>query len=67
MADDLSAPLGQHTKRKSGTLPAALPLALAGGLAFSLVVFVVWAAVMTDPFGGEPVAVASIETRGTMP
>jgi len=65
VADDLSAPLGQHTKRKSGTLPAALPLALAGGLAFSLVVFVVWAAVMTDPFGGEPVAVASIETRGS--
>jgi len=57
--DDLSAPLGQrHNKRHGIHIPVA-PI-IAGALALFLAVFVLWAAVADDPFGGEPVAVAPI-------
>jgi uncharacterized protein len=59
-ADDLSAPLGQQ-KRKKLNLTAYLPMAVAGVLALSLLVFVVWAAVVDDPTGGEPVVVVAVE------
>jgi hypothetical protein len=58
--DDLSAPLGQQKRRKLN-LTAYLPMAVAGLLALSLLVFVVWAAVVDDPTGGEPVVVVAVE------
>jgi uncharacterized protein len=57
VADDLSTPLGQNTKRKPSRLPIALAVVVAGALSLGVAVFVVWAAVVDDPFGGEPVVV----------
>jgi polysaccharide deacetylase 2 family uncharacterized protein YibQ len=62
VADDLSAPLGQITKRKAWKIPLTVPAAVAAALAFCLVVFVIWAVVVTDPFGGEPMVVLSTNT-----
>lgn len=59
MADDLSAPLGQGRKRKKLTLPPVVPPAVAGVLGACLVVFVLWALLADDPWGGEPVVVVS--------
>jgi uncharacterized protein len=59
VADDLGAPLGQDTKRKPSRLPIALPVVVAGFLSLSIAVFVVWAAVVDDPFGGEPMVVVT--------
>jgi polysaccharide deacetylase 2 family uncharacterized protein YibQ len=63
VADDLSAPLGQDTKHKPSKLAIALPVALAGVLSLCVAVFVVWAAVVDDPFGGEPIVVVSADAR----
>jgi uncharacterized protein len=60
-ADDLNAPLGQ-TKKRSGKLPIGLPQAIAGALALFLVVFVLWALIADNPYGGEPMAVVSAAT-----
>jgi uncharacterized protein len=57
--DDLSAPLGQRQKKRRGIHVPVAPI-IAGALALFLAVFVLWAAVADDPFGGEPVAVAPI-------
>lgn len=61
MADDLSAPLGHATRHRRWKIPIAVPATIAGGLVFCLVIFVVWAAVVTDPLGGEPVVVVATE------
>ena len=58
-ADDLSAPLGQRPRRGRG-IRVPVPQIIAGTLALFLGVFVLWAAVGDDPFGGEPVAVVQI-------
>jgi uncharacterized protein len=63
-ADDLSAPLGQHPAKRRLGLPISVPQLIAGALALFLVVFVVWAVVADDPFGGEPTAVVPIDLRG---
>ena len=64
--DDLSAPLGQrHKKRRGIHVPAAQ--IIAGALALFLAVFVLWAAMADDPFGGEPVAVAPIHLPPAAP
>jgi uncharacterized protein len=65
VADDLSTPLGQYTKRKSSNLAALLPAGIAGMLAVCLGIFLVWAAVVDDPSGGEPVAVVASNARAT--
>ena len=65
MADDLSTPLGQHKKRKTSRLPSLLPVGIAGFLGLCLAAFVVWAAVVDDPNGGEPMAVVSTGARPT--
>ena len=60
MADDeLSVPLGQNakTKRRRFTLPVRVPHLIAGGLGLFVCVCAVWALVVDDPLGGEPVAV----------
>jgi polysaccharide deacetylase 2 family uncharacterized protein YibQ len=67
VADDLSTPLGQHTKRKSWKRPIRLPVAIAGLLALCLGLFVIWAAVVDDPYGGEPVAVVAINNAHAAP
>ena len=63
MADDLSDPLGQGKKHKRSRLPTLLPVGIAGVLGLCLAVFVVWAAVVDDPYGGEPVVVLSTDAR----
>jgi uncharacterized protein len=55
-ADDLSAPLGQRKKPRRA-LPLPVPQIIAGVLALFLAVFVLWAIIGDDPFGGEPMAV----------
>jgi uncharacterized protein len=59
VADDLSAPLGQDTKRKPFKLPPGVPVAIAGAFGLCLAVFVLWAMFATDPNGGEPVVVVA--------
>jgi polysaccharide deacetylase 2 family uncharacterized protein YibQ len=60
--DDLNAPLGTgKPKRRRFTIPALVPRAIAGALAACLLIFALWALLVDDPFGGEPVAVAPIQ------
>jgi uncharacterized protein len=63
LADDLSAPLGQGKKRRSvkiPKIPIPVPAVIVGVLGFCLAVFVVWAAVVKDPMGGEPTVVVAL-------
>ena len=61
-ADDLNAPLGQQLKKRRLAIPITTSQAFAGALALFLGVFVLWAALGDNPFGGEPLAVAPINT-----
>jgi hypothetical protein len=54
--DDLTAPLRRRLKSQSGLKVPITPIII-GALALFLAVFVLWAIVADDPFGGEPVAV----------
>jgi polysaccharide deacetylase 2 family uncharacterized protein YibQ len=65
VADDLSTPLGQGKKRKRKKLPIAM--VVAGVLGLCVAVFVVWAAVVDDPSGGEPTVVLSTEAPPAAP
>jgi polysaccharide deacetylase 2 family uncharacterized protein YibQ len=56
-ADDLSAPLGQQPKKRRRAIALPIPQIIAGVLALFLGVFVLWAVIGDDPFGGEPMAV----------
>jgi polysaccharide deacetylase 2 family uncharacterized protein YibQ len=62
-ADDLNAPLGQQLKKRRITLPFTTSQALAGALALFLGVFVLWTVLGDNPFGGEPMVVAPINTQ----
>jgi polysaccharide deacetylase 2 family uncharacterized protein YibQ len=54
--DDLTTPLGRAASRfRRRKLP--MPQIIAGTLALFLGVFVLWAVLVDDPFGGEPIAV----------
>jgi uncharacterized protein len=64
-ADDLSAPLGRLRKKRRRKLPISLPQAIATALALFLGVFVLWAAVGDNPFGGEPIALVDATARPT--
>jgi polysaccharide deacetylase 2 family uncharacterized protein YibQ len=59
--DELSTPLGQNKKKKRRrfTLPIRVSHIVAGGLGVFLLAGVVWALVVDDPLGGEPVAVVA--------
>lgn len=61
-ADDLSTPLGQGRNKRSGGRSSfpMLPF-MAGMLAFIVAIAIVWVAVVDNPLGGEPIAVAVIE------
>jgi hypothetical protein len=61
-ADDLNAPLGQQAKRRR-RFPISVPQVIATALALFLGVFVGWAVVGDDPFGGEPVVVVPIDPQ----
>jgi uncharacterized protein len=55
-ADDLSAPLRRQPRGGRG-IPIPVPQIIVGVLALFLTVFVLWAVIGDDPFGGEPMAV----------
>jgi polysaccharide deacetylase 2 family uncharacterized protein YibQ len=59
-ADDLNAPLGQHLRKRRLSIPITTSQVMAGVLALFLGVFVVWAVVGNNPFGGEPIVVVPI-------
>ncbi|MGO9700217.1 MAG: divergent polysaccharide deacetylase family protein [Xanthobacteraceae bacterium] len=59
--DDLSAPLGQQRAKRRWRLPVSVPQVIAGALALFFAVFVVWAIVTENPFGGEPVVAVPID------
>lgn len=60
MADDLTRPLGADRKPGKRRLPDPAPIlaALAAGV---IAAGIVWAALIENPLGGEPVAVVAIE------
>jgi len=58
-ADDLSAPLGQQHAKRRHKIP--IPHVIAAALALFLGVFVLWAVVGDDPFGGEPMVAVPID------
>jgi uncharacterized protein len=63
-ADDLSTPLGQHRQaRRQRGFPVVLSYGAVGLLALFPAVFVLWAVVGEDPFGGEPKAAVPIDLR----
>jgi uncharacterized protein len=62
-ADDLNTPLGQRYRKRRFAIPINTSQVIAGALALFLGVFVVWAMIGNNPFGGEPMAVAPIDTH----
>jgi uncharacterized protein len=62
-ADDLNAPLGQKLKKRRIKIPISASQGLAGALALFFGVFVLWAVVANNPFGGEPIVVVPINTH----
>jgi uncharacterized protein len=62
-ADDLNAPLGQQLKKRRIAIPFTTSQALAGALALFFGVFVLWAVLGDNPFGGEPMVVAPVNTQ----
>jgi uncharacterized protein len=62
--DDLNAPLGTtKPKRRRFAIPALVPRAIAAALAACVLIFALWALLVDDPFGGEPVAIAPVQQR----
>ena len=59
-ADDLSAPLGQQQAKRRRRFPIAVPHVIAAALALFFGVFVIWAIVGDNPFGGEPMVAVPI-------
>ena len=59
-ADDLTAPLSRRPKKRNKINLPATPI-IVGALALFLAIFVLWAIIADDPFGGEPVAVVSAD------
>src|SRR5271155_3864759 len=64
-ADDLTAPLGRQPKKPRRAIARPIPQIIAGVLALFLGVFVLWAVISDDPFGGEPMAVVSANLQVT--
>ncbi|MGB7037303.1 MAG: divergent polysaccharide deacetylase family protein, partial [Xanthobacteraceae bacterium] len=61
--DDLTAPLGRRPKKRRVGIKIPVPQIIAGALAAFLGIFVLWAVVADDPYGGEPWAVVSANLR----
>lgn len=66
-ADDLNAPLGQRRRSRRAGFRIPGTQLVAGALALFLGVFALWAVIVDDPFGGEPVAVAPIHVQTAAP
>ena len=66
-ADDLNTPLGQQRKKPRRTFPISAAQGIVGALALFLGIFVLWAAIGNDPFGGEPMVVVSADLRPVTP
>jgi len=60
-ADDLSAPLGQREVKRRRKFAIPVQHATAAALALFLGVFVIWAVVADDPYGGEPTVALPID------
>ena len=61
-ADDLNAPLGQaKPRRRRFAMPSVVPQAIAGLLGLAIAVFILWAVLVSDRFGGEPDAIVSAD------
>lgn len=61
MTDELDVPLGREVrKRPRPVLLRVLPHALAAVLLAALAGFAVWIVAVDDPWGGEPLAIASV-------
>jgi polysaccharide deacetylase 2 family uncharacterized protein YibQ len=66
--DELNAPLGQKNKKKRlAMLPTLVPQILAGLLGLFGLVVAVWGAFVTNPLGGEPVAVVPTPSMAAKP
>jgi polysaccharide deacetylase 2 family uncharacterized protein YibQ len=61
--DDLTAPLGREPKKRRRAIKIPGPQIIAGALAAFLGLFVLWAVVADDPYGGEPMAVVPANLR----
>jgi hypothetical protein len=55
--DDLTAPLGRKPKKLRRSINIPVPQVIVGVLSLFLGIFVLWAVIADDPFGGEPMAV----------
>ena len=64
--DDLSKPLGQEPPKHRRKFPVAIPHVVAAALSIFLGVFVLWAVVGDDPFGGEPMVAVLIDLHAAM-
>lgn len=61
--DDLTAPLGRQLRKRRHAIKLPVPQIIAGMLAAFFGVFVLWAVVAEDPYGGEPWAVVPANLR----
>ncbi len=64
--DDLNKPLGQEPPKRRRKFPVAIPHVVAAALAIFLSMFVLWAIVSDDPFGGEPMVAVPIDLHAAM-
>jgi uncharacterized protein len=67
VADDLNTPLGQKSPNIRPAIPPVVLRASAGALGICLLAFLIWAAVVDDPLGGEPTARVAIDLRAADP
>jgi polysaccharide deacetylase 2 family uncharacterized protein YibQ len=65
-ADDLNAPLGQQLRKRRLSIPITTSQVMAAVLTLFLGVFVVWAVVVNNPFGGEPIVVVPINLHPSL-
>ena len=61
--DDLTAPLGREPRKRRRVIKLPVPQIMAGVLAAFLGLFVLWAIVADDPYGGEPMALVPANLR----
>jgi hypothetical protein len=60
-ADDLSTPLGRTPAKRQRRLPVNASQVVAGALALFFIVFVGWAIIGDDPYGGEPMVAVPVD------
>jgi len=63
--DDLTAPLGRELKKRRRTIKIPVPQIVTGLLVAFFGIFVLWAVMADDPFGGEPMAVVPANIQVT--